>query len=378
MRLPSTTALVACAAVVAFTASVTTLAPARAETTPFSAFPNVVTRTQAAARINTLLLRPDARPDAIRRMSMAREAPAKPPKKVKVAGWIVDGLGYIWGINKSGKVLTYHDDCVEPGFGRVDHGGNLLVACMVGQQFNGVPGNINVYKAGNTSASADVVLTDAAGYVPFDVFEDNAGNIYAVNAIGLVCGASSCSENPGNIVRWSVGNQATGALPDKSYADANLYQFESADIDAAGTIYLNGFTNYGSAEMDSLTGGTATDLNISLAYPGGVYVVSPNGSTPVLSVLDQIGTGGGPTLYQFALPIAPSASPIVSAATPQNFENRCDPVGAGYAFGGTEASLGLVGCKADAQGDPASGQWKVRQNLDYVEPIEGLFVPSDK
>jgi hypothetical protein len=377
MRLPSSTALVACAALAGLVATGSSIAPARAAVRPANAFPTLLTRAQAAGRINALLLRPASRPDAIRRMSMYHAMPARAPKKAKVTNWLIDGLGYIWGMNKSGKVLTYHDDCVEPGLGRVDHAGNLLVACMVGQQFSGVPGNINLYKAGNTSAPADAVLTDAGGYIPFDVFEDNGGNIYAVNAIQLLCGQSSCSENPGNIVRWSIGNQATGDLPDKTYADANLYQLESADIDAGGTMYVDGFTAGFTPEVDSLSGSTATDLNISLDYPGGMYVVSPNGSAPALSVLDQAGSNG-PTLYQFGLPILPSASPIVTDSTPQNFEHSCDPVGAGYSPGGADASLGLEGCKANAQGTPANGQWTVRQNLDYVEPFEGLFVPSDK
>jgi hypothetical protein len=310
-------------------------------------------------------------------MSTYRGVPPVRTRKAKVAGWVSDGFGYIWGLNAAGKVVSYHDDCVEPGAGRVDHAGNLVVSCTVGGQFNGIPGNVNVYKAGNTRAPADIVLTDSNGGLPFDAFEDNAGNIYAVNAVNLACGPSGCSESPGNIVRWSVGNQSSGALPDTTYTDPNLFQIQSADIDAGGTIYLDGFDASFAPEVDSLSGGTATDLNISIVYPGGVYVVSPNGTAPALSLLDQIGTSGG-TLYQFALPISPSASPIVNEATPQDFEHRCDPVAAGYATGGAEASLGLDGCKAMADGSPATDQWKVRLNLDYVEPFQGLFVPSDK
>jgi hypothetical protein len=313
---------------------------------------------------------------------MARRGPLpKPPKHVKVAGWVVDNGGYLWGVNKNGKILTYHSDCIIAGSGRVDHAGNLVVACGGGQEFNGVPGNVNVYKYGNTSSPADLVLTDAPGYVPDDAFEDDAGNIYVVNLLQLTCIPPYCYVNPGNVERWSVGNQSSGALPDTSYSDANMSELQSGDIDAGGTIYVSGSnTNY-APEVDAISGGVATNLNIPLDSAGDVYVVNPNGAAPLLSVVD-----GGPfeqaggTLYQYALPIAPSASPLFTDPTPQNLEKSCNPIGAGYAPGGTEFLVATANCQAVAYGQEAAGpgHWKVRQNDDFVSAQIGLFVPSDK
>ena len=39
---------------------------------------------------------------AVARMS-PRHALAKRPKRVKVAGWVVDNGGYLWGINKTAR-----------------------------------------------------------------------------------------------------------------------------------------------------------------------------------------------------------------------------------------------------------------------------------
>ena len=262
------------------------------------------------------------------------------------------------------------------------HAGNFVVACSGGQEFNGIPGNVNIYKYGNSSAPADVVLTDTTGFFPVDAFEDNAGNVYVVNLFQLYCTPSYCSFEPGNVQRWSVGNQKNGALPDTTYSDANLGDFQSADIDAGGTIYVSG-TNAASytPEVDALSGGVATNLNIALEAAGDVYVVDPNGSTPLLSVVD----GGyyqqpGGTLYQFALPVAPGASPLFTDPTPQNLEGSCNPIGAGYGPAGADFLAAITNCQAIAYGleGAGPGHWKVRENDDFISAQIGLFVPSDK
>jgi hypothetical protein len=247
---------------------------------------------------------------------------------------------------------------------------------------NGIPGNVNIYKHGNTAAPADVVLTDTTGYLPVDAFEDDAGNIYVVNLLQLSCTPSECFANPGNVERWSVGNQRNGAVPDTTYSDPNLGDFQSGDIDAGGTIYVSGTNLLSYApEVDAISGGVATDLDISLAAAGDVYVVDPNGSAPLLSVVD-----GGPfqqpggALYQFSLPIAPGAAPIFADPTPQNLEGSCNPIGVGYGRRGAEFLAGIANCQAITYGleSAGPGHWKLRENDDFISAQIGLFVPSDK
>lgn len=353
-----------------FAGAFATVAPASAETT--GTVSTVVSRAQAAT-LGTLLLAPAARAEALARRSIHPNLP-RPSKSAKVVAWVVDGSGYILGKDAAGKIVTYHNDCAQPGFGRVDGGGDLVVACLGGQQQNGVPGYVNIYRYGNLSGPADLVLQDGAGYIPFDAFRDGAGNVYVVNGLRLKCSGQNCNEGPGNIERWSVGNQKNNALPDKRYADANLFNLESGDIDAAGTLYVAGFTAIGGTEIDALSNGTVTDLKIATRYPGGVYVVTPGGKAPRLSVIDQVEAD----ISQYALPISPGALPLVTDGTPENREKSCDPVGGGYGPGGVRVLIGLNGCKAIAAGSVGSGKFRVELNLDYVQPNIALPVPSDK
>jgi hypothetical protein len=390
MRVHSLLALVSRAAAATFCATLATAGAALAAAGPWNPFqasrvtsgaPRVVSRAEAENLVRTIVQQRAGGPAALARMSHFRP-PALPDKRVKVAGWVVDNGGYLWGIDQRGNIKTYHSDCKVAGAGRVDHAGNLVVACGNGGEFEGIPANVNVYKRGNTSGAADVVLTDTTGDVAVDAFEDNAGDLYVVNLFQIVCGSSSCDIVPGNVQRWSVGNQRNGALPDTTYSDPNIGDFQSGDIDAGGTIYVSG-TNVSTyaPEVDTIRNGVSTNLGITLDAADDVYVVSPNGSAPLLSVVD----GGffqqpGGTLYQFALPVAPGAQPIFTDPTPQNRESSCNPVGAGYGPGGTDFLVAITNCQAFANGREAAGpgHWKVHEDYDFISAQIGLPVPSDK
>jgi hypothetical protein len=374
----------------ALAAALATAGPALAAVSPWAPFqashlvsgaPRVVSRAEAENLVRGIMQQRAGGPAAAARASHFRP-PAKAAKRVKVAGWVVDNGGYLWGIDQRGNIKTYHSDCKFSGAGRVDHARNLIVACGNGGEFSGIPGNVNIYKEQNTSGPADVVLTDTTGDFAFDAFEDDAGNIYVVNIFQIVCAGPTCTFSPGNVERWSVGNQKNGALPDTTYADPNIGDFQSGDIDAGGTLYVSG-TNVSTyaPEVDAIHGGVATNLNIPLEAAGDVYVVNPNGSAPLLSVMDSGPfQQPGATLYQFALPIAPGAQPVFSDPTPQNLESSCNSSGAGYGPGGAEFLAAVTNCQAVARGleSAGPGRWKVDEDYDFISPQIGLPVPSDK
>lgn len=360
----------------------TTAASASAGASPAIArfgLPHGITRAQAEAFVRSAVpgLSNSGRP-RLRRTELPRRA-----KHADVAGWVSDNGGYLWGIDKSDNIVAYHDDCSLPSLARVDRDRNLVVACLGGQESQGIPGTVNVYKFGNVSGPADIVLIDAAGYYPNDAFRDNAGNIYAVNLFQVVCTSSGCNFNPGNVVRWSLGNQKSGAVPDTMYVDPNLGDIFAGDIDAAGRIYVVGFGAESQPEVDVIDRNAApeneaTNLNLPITYPGSVYVVAPNSKTPRLSLVDPTpyGSGGG-VLYQFALPIVPGASPILARKTPQNLERNCRPNGAGYDRGGTVVLIASPSCQAIEEG-VATGHLTVHENFNFASPQTAVFVPSDK
>jgi hypothetical protein len=303
-----------------------------------------------------------------------------PAQSGPVKEWLMDDSGFIWGLNGQ-TIVSFLTDCSGAEGGIVDHSGRLVVACTNSK-------TVNIYNAGNTTGPANVVLSDLVGkgffatlYFPAAAFEDNAGNIYATNLDGTRNGSVSVN---GNIVWWKANKQQNNATPSGSYSDPNLVEDFFGDVDKTGTVYVDGFSFSFFPEVDAITnimsknGASATNLDIALSFPGGVYVVSPNKPRPLLSVIDQGSFGvGNDALYQFSLPVSPGATPITTSHPPQNLTSTCDPVAGGYNRKET-IKIGDAGCHAADIGDPATDTWKQLLNIDFSIPIDGAFIPSDK
>jgi len=293
-----------------------------------------------------------------------------------ITSFVMDDAGFIWGLHKK-KIVTYHNDCSGAEGGVVDHQGRLVVACTN-------TGTINVYNAGNTSGTADLTLDEdtSTGFsYPAAAFEDASGNIYATNLYNYTNCDPYCTFSPGSVVWWTTSNQTSGSLPSGSYTDPNLYEDYFGDVDASGNVYVDGEDNSFVPEVDKISGITggspsSTNLNISLEFPGGVYVVSPTGSSPELSVIDQGAYGSGSdALYVYALS---SMSLLWTDKPKQNIENLCDSVAGGYDSAESTISIGDAGCHSNDVGNVITNHWKDNANIDYDVPIDGAYVTSDK
>ena len=117
--------------------------------------------------------------------------------------------------------------------------------------------------------------------VPGCRFEDGSGNIYVTNLYNYTNCDPYCYFSPGNVAYWTTTNQANGALPSGTYADPNMYEDYFGDVDNSGNVYLDGFRQLVRAgsrrNRPPLGSPSPSNLNISLEFPGGVYVVSPGG-----------------------------------------------------------------------------------------------------
>jgi hypothetical protein len=299
------------------------------------------------------------------------------------AAWLTDAAGYIWGLRNTllhgppgTKIVTYLTDCSGAEGGIVDHAGRLVVACTDS-------GTVNIYKKGNYTGPADVVLSlgDSADsfYFPAAAFEDANGNIYATNLYYYYDCEPSCIFGDGNIVWWTTSNQTSGALPSGTYTDPNMAEDYFADVDSSGNVYLDGFNQSFLPELDEISSimepsASATDLGLTLNYPGGIYVTGSN----ELSVIDQgcYGCGNASvTLYSLPYSGAVVTGPLVP---PQNASNTCDPVAGGYNKGEQKLLIGDAGCHVGDLARVPSAYWKLIVNNNFVTPIAGAFVSSDK
>jgi hypothetical protein len=184
-------------------------------------------------------------------------------------------------------------------------------------------------------------------------------------------------------VKWNAGDPS-GSKPDAVIADDNMYEVYFADIDAKGNCYLDGFDESYLPQVDELPGCTSasgTNLGISLAFPGGVYVREPNHGAD-LSVVDQGTDGSGKgVLYLYVL--GSYKTPDYTSNPPQNIQHTCDPVAGGWSKDGDYILIGDSGCHAGdlATGFFGSGRsivWESLLNINFNIPIDGAFVSSDK
>ena len=150
-----------------------------------------------------------------REHSDLRHVARKHHKNVDV---ISDDSGYIFEITSRGKLVGYLDDCAGPEGLKIDHAGDLWVACTDA-------GAINMYEPGASTASLVLNATPKSSSIPFfpsDVAFDANGDVYAANLYAWSCNPSSCSYLPGNLVYWAQANVLPGAHPSGIVADANL------------------------------------------------------------------------------------------------------------------------------------------------------------
>lgn len=292
-----------------------------------------------------------------------------------VTGFVMDDAGYIWELHKK-KVVGYHNDCSGAEGGVVDHSGRLVVACTN-------TGTVNIYNAGNNNGSADVVLdedTSTSFAYPAAAFEDTAGNIYVTNLYGESNCNPYCTFDDGYVAWWTTSNQASGATPSGQYTDPNTDEGFFGDVDASGNVYMDMENLSFTPEVDEIsnimTAPSSTNLNISLEFPGGVYVVSPSSGSPELSIIDQGTYGSGAdALYLYSLP---GMSLLYTDKPKQNLENLCDPVAGGYSSSEADISIGDAGCHSNDVGVVATNKWKDEANIDFDVPIDGAYATSDK
>ncbi len=176
-----------------------------------------------------------------REHSDLRHVARKHHKNVDV---ISDDSGYIFEITSRGKLVGYLDDCAGPEGSKIDHAGDLWVACTDA-------GAINMYEPGASTASLVLNATPKSSSIPFfpsDVAFDANGDVYAANLYAWSCNPSSCSYLPGNLVYWAQANVLPGAHPSGIVADANLDgETYFLDTDATGNVYVD---YYGCAPQD--------------------------------------------------------------------------------------------------------------------------------
>jgi len=296
-------------------------------------------------------------------------------KSAKPKMVIADDGGYVWFLSKKGTVTGYATDCSGAEGGIVDHKGRVVVACTNS-------GTVNVYNKGNTTGPADTVLNEATfspccTYVyPAAAFEDASGNIYATNLYSYICSGYYCNFGEGTIAWWSTSNQSTGAYPSGSYQDPNLYEDFFADIDSSGTVYVDGYSQSFSPEVDQVTNittsPTATNQNITLNFMGLIYAMG-NGN---LAIGDQGCYGcGNNALYIYNDPPTAVSATLKS---PQNIANTCDPVAGGFSSGDSQVLIGDAGCRAGDLGNVSANTWKNILNINFSTPIGGMFLKSDK
>jgi hypothetical protein len=296
--------------------------------------------------------------------------------------WLMDDAGYIWGLKDTKihgplgtKIVTYLTDCSGAEGGIVDHLGRLVVACTNS-------GTVNIYNKGNYTGPANVVLdenTSTSFYYPADAFEDANGNIYATNLFYYYDCNPSCIFGDGNIAWWTKSNQANGAAPSGVYTDPNMYEGFFGDVDSSGNVYFDGFNQSFSPEVDEISNimgpsATATNLGITLNFPGGIYVTGSN----KLSVIDQgCYACGNASVTLYSLPYSGTIvnGPLVP---PQNASNTCDPIAGGYNKEEKKLLIGDAGCHVGDLDRFPSNYWKIDANNNFSVPIDGAFVSSDK
>jgi len=341
--------------------------------------PRTVTREQVDA------LRPSVLPRVVqergvlwaREHSRTKLSLSSRPQAKQSALYVTDDSGYIFVMDTGGtKVLNSLSDCNGPEGAKVDHRGDLWVACTNSS-------TINMYKPGATAAT--LTLNDSISGLPYfvsDVAFDKAGNLYAASLYAYFCSSSGCTFMPGQLSYWTPANLCNGCMPSGQVNDPNL-NGEAFFLDStqAGVLYVDYYGCIGSSNcgyaLDQIQQpltkpAVTTPIPFGqIGYPGGVYI----DKSQDINVLDQ--SSGVMTQY--------NANPFgilkVRQASPQNIQGTCDPVAFGFNLKG-DIAMGDSGCHALVLGKPIlSAPWVVwtdKFNIDFSLPVSGAYLPSDK
>ncbi|HVN70195.1 MAG TPA: hypothetical protein VMU38_11175 [Candidatus Binatia bacterium] len=341
-------------------------------------------------------------------------SPGSPQAVSPVAGgvalWISSPQqNEIFGLGKDGtRVLTKIDgaanSCYSPNGIKVDHGGNLWVACYSNYPLStcqggspGCEGLVQMYPSGSVQPVTYRPLKGSCAgnrrheicsdtfAAPSDVALDASGNVFSVNATigGCTEGSNwvSCGGNDsGSFSYWIVGKPIR---PMRIAAIDNMQAASYLDADAAGNLYVSGSVSgtcvppacativdeiakptSKSRVVTQIIGPTSDQL-------GGVYV-SKNGS--VLDVVDETAR----TISQYALPWVASETPFNVLGPTLEQMGKGEPIAGGFDKAEKHLAIGDADGWIDV-GDVAGNRWSAVGKRDLKRGNAGAaYVPSDK
>jgi hypothetical protein len=295
----------------------------------------------------------------------------------------------IFALDSRGKIVRTLKGCDTPEGMKVDHNGNLWVACHRGA-------SIAEYRPGATTPSLTLLVRAAGGnpFNPIDVAVDPLGNVYASTTFFYYCD-SICHFYPPVITYWTPKDVKNLGYPSGLVADPNL-KYQAYYLDAANPDHLyvdyakctgsSGCNHMSCASspsqceygLDEISNPQARRHTVKtiiapgsaqLGFPGGVYV--SNGGTILNTVDQQQGIVDRWTL--------PGLSPLSKLGpTPQNRQHTCAPASGGFNKDDSVMALADGGCRAVDLGNVSQNIWRARGNPSFMQPAGAAFIPSDK
>jgi hypothetical protein len=340
---------------------------------------HVVPLSQAAQYKNPVGIPQSVKQEAIKRISqmVPRHMKAFRHPGGGVSEFLTDDSGYIFELSSKGAVIGYLTDCSGAEGMKVDHAGNLYVACTN-------TSTVNIYAPGASYATTTYV-DDPGGvyYYAADAAVDGFGDVYASSLYAFSCTTYSCTFYPGQISAWAAGD-ASGSSPDVTIPDANINEEAFfTDVDEAGSnLYVDYFgcntsdCGYAADWIAATSSGIAVTTFVpfgGLEFPGAVLLeTGKKGSTAGVIVGDQLTrlyteyTGSG------------SATGNVYGPSPENIEGSCDPVSGGLSKGNKSIALGDAGCHALITGKLKASSWSAAANINYSLPIGAGYSKSNR
>lgn len=302
-------------------------------------------------------------------------------------GLWVSNLGDSWIV---GLDATTHDfvsllnvgqnGCMDPYGIKVDHSGNLWVACGFNSSMTN--GLVQEY-AQNTSTPA-ASYNDAGcnspctsyNATPQDVAFDTNGHIFASNIDSNEC-VPSCTNNLYPVVWWSTG--APNAPPNGIEDPNIIFSGGFLDVDSTGTVYTTGYGCIGTAcgyLLDKISNPITSPMVTNLIPPSfaanleGVYVSKNN----VLNVVD----GTSRTIARYHLSPWTGVPFRTLGPTMLNGSNHGQPVAGGFDQTDAHMALGDVWGFVDL-GVVSSNNWSIHKGTNLQDlDIGAAYVPSDK
>ena len=321
--------------------------------------------------------------------------------------WFGDARGAIWQ-TKAGstpkdtgaKVVGALYDCNNPLGLKIDHAGNMWVACAGN-------GTINMYAPKATKATLVLHETRTEGStqiqaIPDDVAFDASGNVYVGNEQVITSNGSGASFDIAEVDVFLASSKCGGkpcnnATPDIELIDPHANSctdcqiVESAetfvDVDARGNLYEDFLYQAGKCgrkrcKITVSTIGvdvvaaplkknpTFKSLVRGMIFPGGLYITSKG---RVANVLDR----GTDIITQYTLPSFHATGTLGPTPQDKHFGD-CDPFGIGFNEAATLIAAGDTTCHDSIVGLVAKNQFASHLNLAYGELAGAAFGPSDK